>query len=108
LAQVVIRRSTIDLPGLPRSLRADHARFLRNWRDVLVTYGPIYRGEAPAGGQPPLQVDNGDVPVDGRGRTVVAGAPSSGAGTWILRGSRGESLKGSAGWRRSGGLRVEP
>jgi uncharacterized protein YciI len=49
LAQVVIRRSTIDLPGLPRSLRQDHARFLRDWRDALVTYGPIFRGDAPAG-----------------------------------------------------------
>src|SRR5690242_12028965 len=49
LAQVVIRRSTIDLPGLPRSLRQDHARFLRDWRDALVTYGPIFRGDAPCG-----------------------------------------------------------
>jgi uncharacterized protein YciI len=49
LAQVVIRRSTIDLPGLPRSLRNEHARFLREWRDALVTYGTIFRGEAPAG-----------------------------------------------------------
>ena len=49
LAQVVIRRSTIDLPGLPRSLRDNHARFLREWREVLVTYGPIFRGDAPAG-----------------------------------------------------------
>jgi len=49
MAQVIIRRSTIDLIGLPRSLRQDHARFLREWRDALVTYGPIFRGEAPAG-----------------------------------------------------------
>jgi uncharacterized protein YciI len=49
LAQVVIRRSTIDLIGLPQSLRREHARFLRDWRDALVTYGPILRGDAPAG-----------------------------------------------------------
>lgn len=45
----MIRRSTVDLAGLPRSLREDHARFLRNWHDALVTCGPIFRGEAPAG-----------------------------------------------------------
>jgi hypothetical protein len=49
MAQVVIRRSTIDLGGLPQTLRAEHARFVRNWRDVLVTFGPISLGEAPAG-----------------------------------------------------------
>ena len=49
MAQIIIRRSTIDLAGLPRSLREDHARFLRNWQDALVTYGPVFRGEAPAG-----------------------------------------------------------
>ncbi|HEX2215767.1 MAG TPA: YciI family protein [Xanthobacteraceae bacterium] len=49
MAQVIIRRSTIDLLGLPRSLRHDHARFLREWRDALVTYGPIFRGDAPSG-----------------------------------------------------------
>jgi uncharacterized protein YciI len=49
MAQMVIRRSTIDLGGLPKTLRADHARFLRNWQDALVTFGPIFRGEAPAG-----------------------------------------------------------
>src|SRR5215207_7671183 len=49
MAQVIIRRSTIDLGGLPQSVRADHARFLGRWRDALVTYGPIFRGEAAAG-----------------------------------------------------------
>jgi uncharacterized protein len=49
MAQVVIRRSTIDLGGLPQTIAAEHARFLRNWRDVLVTYGAIFRGAAPAG-----------------------------------------------------------
>ena len=49
MAQVIIRRSTIDLGGLPRTMRADHARFLAGWRDALVTFGPLFRGEAPAG-----------------------------------------------------------
>jgi uncharacterized protein YciI len=49
MAQVIIRRSTIDLGGLPTSLQAGHARFLGHWRDALVTYGPIFRGDAPAG-----------------------------------------------------------
>lgn len=49
MAQVIIRRSTIDLGGLPRSVREDHASFLKSWRDALVTFGPICRGEAPAG-----------------------------------------------------------
>src|SRR5216683_2318759 len=49
MAQVIIRRSSVDLIGLPTSLRADHARFLAHWRDALVTYGPLFRGAAPAG-----------------------------------------------------------
>ncbi len=49
MAQVIIRRSTIDLLGLPKSLREDHARFLGHWQGALVTYGPIFRGAAPAG-----------------------------------------------------------
>ena len=49
MAQVIIRRSTIDLGGLPKTVRADHARFLARWRDALVTIGPISRGTAPAG-----------------------------------------------------------
>ena len=49
MAQVIIRRSTIDLGGVPRTLRADHARFLGQWRAALVTFGPIFRGPAPAG-----------------------------------------------------------
>lgn len=49
MAQLVIRRSMIDLGGLPKTLRAEHARFLRNWRDALVTFGPIFRADAPAG-----------------------------------------------------------
>jgi hypothetical protein len=49
MAQVILRRSTVDLGGLPATLRAEHARFLARWRDGLVTYGPIFRGEAAAG-----------------------------------------------------------
>jgi len=49
MAQVMIRRSSVDLIGLPKSLCADHARFLAQWRDALVTYGPLFRGAAPAG-----------------------------------------------------------
>ena len=50
MAQTVIRRSTVDLVGLPRTLRADHARFLGHYRGALVTYGPIWSaGGAPAG-----------------------------------------------------------
>jgi uncharacterized protein len=54
MSQVIIRRSTVDLVGLPKTLRADHTRFLARWRDGLVTYGPIFRGpttdaRAPAG-----------------------------------------------------------
>ena len=49
MAQVIIRRSTIDLGGLPKTMREDHARFLADRREGLVTFGPIFRGEAPAG-----------------------------------------------------------
>ena len=49
MAQVIIRRSTIDLGGLPKTMQTEHARFLRNWRDALVTFGPIFRGPAAAG-----------------------------------------------------------
>ncbi len=49
MAQVIIRRSSVDLIGLPKSLCADHAHFLGQWRDALVTYGPLFRGAAPAG-----------------------------------------------------------
>ena len=49
MAQVIIRRSTVDLIGLPKSLCDDHARFLGRWRERLVTCGPIFRGTAPAG-----------------------------------------------------------
>jgi uncharacterized protein YciI len=45
----MIRRSSVDLIGLPKSLCADHAGFLARWRGALVTYGPIFRGPAPVG-----------------------------------------------------------
>jgi uncharacterized protein len=62
MAQVVIRRSTIDLGGLPPTLRAEHARFLRNWRDVLVTYGAIFRGPISEGGAAAGYVYQTDLP----------------------------------------------
>ena len=31
MAQVIIRRSSVDLIGLPKSLRDDHTRFLGRW-----------------------------------------------------------------------------
>jgi uncharacterized protein YciI len=49
MAQVIIRRSTVDLLGLPKSLADNHARFLARWQGALVTYGPILRSAAPAG-----------------------------------------------------------
>jgi hypothetical protein len=49
MAQTIIRRSTVDVLGLPKTMRVDHGRFLARWRDGLVTYGPIFRGAAPAG-----------------------------------------------------------
>ena len=49
MAQVVIRHSTVDLLGLPKSLREDHARFLGRRQGALVTYGPLFQGAAPAG-----------------------------------------------------------
>lgn len=49
MAQVIIRRSTIDLGGLPHTMRQDHAAFLGRWRAALVTFGPLFRGDAPAG-----------------------------------------------------------
>src|SRR5690348_5099582 len=49
MAQVIIRRSTIDLGGLPQTVRQDHAAFLARWRAALVTFGPLFRGDAPAG-----------------------------------------------------------
>jgi uncharacterized protein YciI len=49
MAQVIIRRSSVDLIGLPKSLCVGHARFLGQWQGALVTYGPLFRGAAPAG-----------------------------------------------------------
>jgi hypothetical protein len=40
----------VDLTAAELSLRAAHARFLKQHRDVLVTFGPIRRADgAPAG-----------------------------------------------------------
>jgi uncharacterized protein YciI len=52
MAQLIIRRSTLDLLGLPKSLRNDHAQFLARRRDALVTFGPIFRGPASSGAAP--------------------------------------------------------
>ena len=49
MAQTIIRRSTVDLGGLPKTIAAEHARFLGKWRDALVSFGPLRRGAAPAG-----------------------------------------------------------
>ena len=49
MAQVIIRRSTVDLIGLPKTLCEDHARYLGRWQGALVTYGLLFRGPAPAG-----------------------------------------------------------
>ena len=49
MAQTIIRRSIVDLTGLPATLRGDHASFLGRHRAALVTYGPISSGGAPAG-----------------------------------------------------------
>jgi uncharacterized protein YciI len=52
MAQTLVRYSHADKDPteVARSLREAHARFLGRYRDVLVTYGPIYRGNgAPAG-----------------------------------------------------------
>src|SRR5579862_10048291 len=62
MAQVIIRRSTIDLGGLPRAVRAEHARYLRNWRDALVTCGPIFRGPISSGGAPAGYLYQTDLP----------------------------------------------
>ena len=41
---------TADFESLPASLRDEHAAFLRERRDVLVTFGPIrHAGGTPAG-----------------------------------------------------------
>ena len=62
MAQVIIRRSTIDLGGLPKTLREEHARFLGRWRAALVTFGPISRGPLSSGGAPVGYLYQTDLP----------------------------------------------
>ncbi len=62
MAQVIIRRSTIDLGGLPKTLRDDHAHFLGRWREALVTFGPICRGPTSSGGAPAGYLYQTDLP----------------------------------------------
>lgn len=62
MAQLVIRCSTIDLGGLPQTIRAAHQRFLRNWQDALVTYGPLFRGPISGGGAPAGYLYQTDLP----------------------------------------------
>jgi uncharacterized protein YciI len=64
MAQTIIRHSSLDLGALPAALRAEHARFLGQHRGVLVTYGPLGLGGAPAGYL--YQVDLPDRPAVAR------------------------------------------
>lgn len=50
MGQVALQRATVDLTAAAPALRAAHARFLKNHRDVLVTFGPIFTADGqPAG-----------------------------------------------------------
>jgi hypothetical protein len=50
MAQAALQLMTADFESLPPSLRDEHAAFLRERRDVLVTFGPIrHAGGPPAG-----------------------------------------------------------
>jgi uncharacterized protein YciI len=50
MGQVALRHATIDLAATDPTLRAAHARFLAQHRDVLVTFGPIRHQDCtPAG-----------------------------------------------------------
>jgi uncharacterized protein YciI len=50
LAQAAIQSMTVDFDTLAQSLRSAHAAFLREYRDTLVTFGPIRRADGtPAG-----------------------------------------------------------
>jgi uncharacterized protein YciI len=50
VGQVAIQGTTIDLRAVAPPLRAEHARFLKKHRDVLVTFGPIsHPDRTPAG-----------------------------------------------------------
>lgn len=50
MAQLALQRATVDFSTVDPALRAEHARFLKKHKDVLVTFGPIRHGDAtPAG-----------------------------------------------------------
>jgi uncharacterized protein YciI len=50
VAQVALQFSTVDFSTVARSLREEHARFLRTQKDALVTFGPIRDSDGtPAG-----------------------------------------------------------
>ncbi len=50
MGQVGLQMTDMDLAAVPQSLRQDHARFLRDYRSALVTFGPIHHSNgAPAG-----------------------------------------------------------
>jgi uncharacterized protein YciI len=50
MGQVGLQLTDVDLGAVRQSLRDDHARFLRTYRDALVTFGPILHSDgAPAG-----------------------------------------------------------
>jgi uncharacterized protein YciI len=50
MAQVAIQLSTVDLETVDSGLREAHARFLRQYQDALVTFGPIRNADgSPAG-----------------------------------------------------------
>jgi uncharacterized protein YciI len=50
MGQVALQMTDRDLGTVPQSLRDDHARFLRDHKALLVTFGPIhYSNGAPAG-----------------------------------------------------------
>jgi uncharacterized protein YciI len=50
MGQIGLQLSDVDLATAAQSLHDEHARFLKDHRDVLVTFGPIrYSNGAPAG-----------------------------------------------------------
>jgi uncharacterized protein YciI len=50
MAQVALQHTTVDFSTVDAALRAEHARFLRKHKDVLVTFGPIrHADQTPAG-----------------------------------------------------------
>jgi uncharacterized protein YciI len=50
MGQVGLQMTEVDLDTVSQSLREDHARFLGDYRDALVTFGPIrHSNGAPAG-----------------------------------------------------------